>query len=123
MRTSARALLSSGSTARFYGGATDFRLEGLWCAFGHDLSVVNDRYPVRECISFFEVLCCQEDGNTLFSCQSPHFCPDRTATLRIETGCWLVQEKNTWSVDQRHGKIQASLHAAGVPNHLAPTGL
>ncbi len=93
--------------------AGDQPLQLLGGALRGDLAVVEHGDAVGELICLVEVLRGEEDGGAVgdqLADDLPHVVPG----ARVEAGGRLVEEDDPRVADQRHGDVQAALHAAGV---------
>jgi sulfane dehydrogenase subunit SoxC len=95
------------------------RLERIRRALGDDLTVVDDSDPIGKDIGFLEVLRGQEDRDAVLAREPTNLVPQRCATLDVKARGRLVEEQDARTMDERHGEIEATLHAAGVAAHLA----
>lgn len=81
-------------------------------AFGQDVAAVHDDEAVAEVGSLVHVVGGEEHGDSLCA-QHAQFLPDEMASLRVEAGGGLIENKDLGLVDQGAGDDEAPLHATG----------
>ena len=101
--------------------AGDQPLEFLGGALGSQLAVVEHGDAVGDLVGLVQVLGGEEDGGA-FGDELADDLPHVVATARVEAGGRLVEEDDPRVADQRHGEVEAPLHAARVGGGGPPGG-
>ena len=81
---------------------------------GHDLTVVDEHYPVAEPFSFVHEMCDQHDGHATISDTCDEL-PGVPASLRVKAGRQLVEDRDLRVADQRERDCHPLLLASGEP--------
>ncbi len=97
-----------------------FRLETCGRALGDYCALIDYCDSITESISFLHDLSGQEYGHPVRT-EPFEMLPDRKPALRIETGGWLIQKQQPWTVHQRSDEIDAAAHSARISAH-SPVG-
>ena len=102
--------------------APDFGLQLGGGALRDDRPAVDDPDPVGQRVRLLEVLRGEEHRDPLVVGQPRDLLPQRRPALGVQAGRGLVEEQDPGLVDQRHGEVQAPLHAARITTHAAIRG-
>ena len=98
-------------------------LEVVRRPLGDDAAPVDDRDAPGIAVRLLEIMGGEKNGDPVLLRQPRHLVPQRRAAFRVEPRRGLVEEEHPRPVNETHGEIEATPHAAGIGARQAPGGL